>query len=176
MIDAIRRGPAFRIVRDGNTAGLSGSELFSKAHQFWFRGSYREAAELLERLIEDPDHRQRAAVFLAHCRVMIGNYAGSIAVLSQAFPREQFGDTAAKLHDAFVYWRVGLLIDVKRSLKELARENRESPIYGLLLGDLMQQSGAPEHSHRFYQYAIEHDQVGSIALAAKDCLNQAESQ
>ncbi len=78
---------------------------------------------------------------------MIGNYAGSIAVLSQAFPREQYGDTAAKLHDAFVYWRVGLLIDVKRSLKELAREHRESPIYGLLLGDLMQQSGAPEHSH-----------------------------
>ncbi len=47
MIDAIRRGPAFRVIRNGNTAGLSGNELFSKAHQFWFRGSYPEATGFL---------------------------------------------------------------------------------------------------------------------------------
>lgn len=175
MIDVIQRGPAFRVVRNGIHPQLSGSELFSAAHRFWFRRSYKEAAELFERLIQDPDRRHRAAVFLAHCRVMTGDYSGSISILCQVFPREQFGDTAAKLHDAFVYWSVGLLIDVKRSLKEIARENRESPIYSLLLGDLMQQSGAPDLSHRFYQYAIDHDQVGGIALAATECLNQAAS-
>ncbi|MBL8815017.1 MAG: hypothetical protein JNL58_03225 [Planctomyces sp.] len=163
----------FRVQMNGQPADLTYAELFAAAHRLWLQKNYKQAREVFEQLNKVKDQGPRAAIFLAHCLVMLGDYARCSSVLSNALPRSQYGEAASKLHDTFIFWSVGLFIDVKKALRELAKEHRELPSLSLLLADLMQQSGADELSYRLYRYAIRHDHPnGPISLAAQNSLKK----
>jgi hypothetical protein len=163
--------PLFPVLRNGKKVQLTYPQLFAAAHRVWLKGDYATAKTIFGTLQSIHDQGPRAHIFLAHCLVMEGDYAGCCSVLHRALPKENFGDAATRLHDTFVLWKAGLFVDVKQCLKSLALEFANLPSFSLMLADLLHSTGAESLSKKFLRRAIYNDRVdGGVALAAKEVL------
>ncbi len=171
------KGPSqdLLVTRNGRRERLSYQIVFGLAHRMWQRSNYAAAEKVFGELSAFSDRGPRAAIFLAHCHSMRGDYAACSMVLHNALPRDVYSDTAARLHDAFVFWKVGLYLDVKQLLKSLALEHVELPSLSLILAELLLNSGAKRQSAHFLRQAIRHDlPTGAIRLAADAALKKME--
>lgn len=170
------RNGLFPVRRNGRLEWLSYEQLFAAGHRLWLKGQYSTAATVFEELAAAKDHGPRAAIFLAHCHAMLGDFGRCSASLNRALPRETFRDAAARLHDLFVFWKVGLLVEVRTDLIRLSEDFPELPSISLLLGDLLFMNGAVNRSRRFLQQAIHCDEPnGAVAEAARWTLGAAEN-
>lgn len=161
----------FAVVRNGRQEQLTASQLFVVGYGIWHNGDFKTAKSIFQQLSSETDCLPRARIFLASCQVMLGDYSACSATLFKALPKDIYGDTAVRLHDAFVLWKVGLYVDVKASLKSLALEHAELPSLNLFLADLLKSSGANGLSERFLRRAIHHDDPeGAVAQAARFAL------
>ena len=164
--------PVFTVRRNGRKVTLTFPRLFEIGHRVWQKGDYPTAKQIFSELLSVEDRGPRAHIFLAHCLVMEGDYAGCSSVLYQALPKEQFGDAASRLHDTFVMWKVGLLIDVKESLLSLVSDFPYLPTLSLMLADLLHTNGSESLSEKFLRRAIQFDRPdGGVALSAKSLLH-----
>jgi hypothetical protein len=160
--------PRFAVVRNGQHECLTASQLFVVAYGIWHKGDYKTAKTIFEQLSAETDCLPRVRIFLASCQVMLGDYSACSATLVRALPKDIYGDAAARLHDAFVLWKVGLYVDVKDSLKSLAMEHAELPSLNLLLAELLRSMGADGLSERFFRRAIHYDDPhGGVRRAAR---------
>ncbi|MFO0977984.1 MAG: hypothetical protein U0996_16380 [Planctomycetaceae bacterium] len=151
--------------------------LFDYGHRLLMKGKYDSGAAVFAELASAKDYEPKASVFLAWCHAMRDDYAGSSATLSRALPRDMYGDVASRLHDLFVLWRVGLFLDVKKELTQLAAGHPELPSLCLLLGDLLKTCGADRLSRRFYRKAIELDRPdGAISRSADSLLKHSSHE
>ncbi len=163
--------PTFSVRRNGRKEQLTYSQLFAAAHRIWSAGNFQKAKQIFAELSAIADRGPRAQIFLAHCHVMLGDYAKCSSILNRSLPKEVYGDAAGQLHDAFVLWKVGLFVDVKNGLKSLALAHAKLPVFSLLLADLLQSTGAQELSARFFRRAVDNDRPdGAVALAARSTL------
>ncbi len=171
-----KRNGLFPVRRNGRMEWLSYEQLFAAGHRLWLKGQYSTASSVFEELAAAKDHGPRAAIFLAHCHAMLGDFGRCSSSLNRALPRESYRDAASRLHDLFVYWKVGLLVEVRTDLLRLVDDFPELPSISLLLGDLLFMNGSVTKSKRFLMHAISQDtQDGTIALAAKWTLEAAEN-
>lgn len=167
----ISETPVFTVRRNGTKVTLTFPQLFVIGHRAWQKGDYRTARQIFSELLSVEDQGPRARIFLAHCHVMEGDYAGCSAELYHALPKEQFGDAASRLHDTFVLWKVGLLVDVKESLRSLVNDFPHLPTLSLMLADLLHSNGSESLSEKFLRRAIHYDRPdGGVALSAKSLL------
>lgn len=163
--------PTFVVCRNGRKIKLTYPELFATGHRIWLKGDYKTAKEIFKQLQFVDNRGPRAHIFLAHCLVMEGDYAGCSSVLHRALPKDEFGDAAGRLHDTFVLWKVGLYVDVKQELKALALDYASIPSFSLLLADLLHSTGSDSLSRKFLLRAIHHDRSdGGVAMSAKEAL------
>ncbi|MBC7965372.1 MAG: tetratricopeptide repeat protein [Fuerstia sp.] len=163
--------PTLTVSRNGRTVMLTFPQLFAIGHRVWLKGDYKTAKEIFKKLCSVNDRGPRAHIFLAHCHVMEGDYAGGSSVLHRALPKDEFGDAASRLHDTFVLWKVGLFVDVKEGLKSLALDYASLPTFSLMLADLLHSSGSESLSEKFLRRAIHNDRPdGGVALSAKSTL------
>lgn len=164
--------PTFTVCRNGRKVELTFPQLFSTAHRIWLKGDYRTAKEIFKQLQSVHDRGPRADIFLAHCLVMEGDYAGCSSVLHRALPKDEFADAAGRLHDTFVLWKVGLYVDVKEGLQSLAIDFPYLPTLSLMLADLLHSSGSESLSEKILRRAIHYDRPeGGVALAAESTLH-----
>lgn len=163
--------PTFTVCRNGRKVTLTFPQLFATGHRVWLKGDYKTAKAIFRELSSVNDRGPRACMFLAHCHVMEGDYAGCSSVLHRALPKNEFGDAASRLHDTFVLWKVGLFVDVKEALKSLARDYANLPTFSLMLADLLHSTGSESLSEKFLRRAIHNDRPdGGVALSAKSTL------
>jgi thioredoxin-like negative regulator of GroEL len=161
----------FTVVRNGQRVKLSFAQLFAAGHRVWIKGDYQTAKQIFRQLADVSDRIPRAHIFLAHCLVMEGDYAGCSAVLHRALPKEQYANAASRLHDTFVLWKVGLFVDAKEGLKSLAMDFSELPTFSLMLADLLYQAGSESLSEKFLRRAIQLDRAGGgVSLSANSML------
>lgn len=164
------------VTRNGRKQRLSYQVVFGLAHRMWCVGDYAGAKKVFAELNTFSDRGPRAAIFLAHCHGMLGDYAACSMVLHNALPKDDYNDTAVRLHDAFVFWKVGLYLDVKQLLKSLALEHVELPSLSLILAELLLNTGARRQSAHFLRQAIQNDNPsGAIRLAADATLKRMEN-
>lgn len=163
--------PTFTVCRNGRKVKLTFPQLFATAHRIWLRGDYHTAKAIFKQLQSVHDRGPRAHIFLAHCLVMEGDYAGCSSVLHRALPKDNFNDAASRLHDTFVLWKVGLFVDVKDGLKSLALDFANVPTFSLMLADLLHSTGSESLSARFLRRAIHYDRPdGGVAISARAAL------
>lgn len=163
--------PTFVVCRNGRKIKLTYPELFATGHRIWLKGDYKTARKIFKQLQSVDDRGPRAHIFLAHCLAMEGDYAGCSSVLHRALPKDEFGDAASRLHDIFVFWKVGLYVDVKQGLKALALEYSDLPSFSLMLADLLHSTGSDSLSKKFLLRAIHNDRSdGGVAMSAKAAL------
>ncbi len=166
----------FLVTRNGRKERLSYQIVFGFAHRMWHQRNYTGAKKIFDELNSNSDRGPRASIFLAHCHVMLGDYASCSMVLHNALPKDVYGDAAIRLHDAFVFWKVGLYLDVKQLLKSLALEHVELPSLSLILAELLMTTGARRQSAQFLRQAIQHDiPSGAIRLAADAALKRMDN-
>lgn len=164
---------SFTIRRGDRCEQWSFETLFDYGHRLLLKGKYEVGASVFAQLATSQDRGPGAHVLLAWCHAMRDDYSGSSATLHRALPREKYGDVASRLHDLFVLWRVGLFLDVKNELTQLASAHPELPSLCLLLGDLLKACGADKLSRCFYRRAIELDHPdGAISRSADSILKQ----
>ena len=169
--DVNSEASTYTVCRNGKKTKFTYPELFAAAHRIWLKGDYVTAKEIFKQLQSDHSRGPRAHIFLAHCLVMEGDYAGCSSVLHRALPKEDFGDAASRLHDTFVLWKVGLYVDVKQSLKSLALDYANVPTFSLMLADLLHSTGSDSLSEKYLRRAIQHDRPeGGVALSAQYAL------
>ena len=169
--DSGSASPTFTVCRNGRKVELTYPQLFATAHRIWLKGNYRTAKEIFIQLQSVNDRGPRAHIFLAHCLVMEGDYAGCSSVLHRALPKDDFNDAASRLHDTFVLWKVGLFVDVKEGLKSLALDFANVPTFSLMLADLLHSTGSESLSEKFLRRAIHYDRPdGGVALSARAAL------
>lgn len=161
----------FPVCRNGREEHLTSAQFFAVAHRIWRKGDFETAKGIFQKLSSVPDCVPIARIFLASCHVMQRDYAACSATLHRALPKDVYGDSAVRLHDAFVLWKVGLYVDVKDSLKSLAQDHAELPSLNLLLAELLQSTGAHDLSAQFLRRAIRNDDPnGAVALVARAAL------
>jgi len=93
--------PTFTVCRNGRKVKLTFPQLFATAHRIWLRGDYHTAKAIFKQLQAVHDRGPRAHIFLAHCLVMEGDYAGCSSVLHRALPKDNFND-AARAYNTFI--------------------------------------------------------------------------
>lgn len=163
----------FKVCRNGRKVELTFSELFAAGHRIWLRGDYLTAKEIFKLLQSENEQGPRVGIFLAHCMVMEGDFGGCSSVLHRDLPEIDFRDAASRLHDTFVFWKTGLFVDVKESLKSLAEEFSNLPSLSLMLADLLHTTGSDLQSMRFLRRAIRYDRpAGGVAMSAKAVLTE----
>jgi hypothetical protein len=163
--------PVFAVRRNGRNVTLTFPQLFATGYRVWQKGDYKTAKEIFKELHSVDDGGPRAHIFLAHCLVMEGDYAGCSSVFHRALPKDKFGDAASRLHDIFVLWKVGLFVDVKEGLQSLVIDFPWLPTLSLMLAELLHRSGAEVLSEKYLRRAIHYDRPeGGVALAAKSFL------
>lgn len=163
--------PSFTVVRNGQRVKLTFAQLFAVGHRTWRKGEYLKAKQIFQELASVSPGIPRAHIFLAHCLVMEGDYAGCSSVLHRALPKDDYGNAASRLHDTLVLWKVGLFVDAKEGLKSLAMDFAELPTFSLMLADLLYQAGSEMLSQKFLRRAIELDRPeGGVSLSAKSML------
>lgn len=169
--DVNSESSTFTVRHNGRKIKLTYPQLFAAAHRVWLKGDYKTAKGIFSELQSDHDRGPRASIFLAHCLVMEGDYAGCSSVLHRALPKEEFGDAASRLHDTFVLWKVGLYVDVKQGLKSLALDFANLPTLSLMLADLLHSTGSESLCEKFLRRAIHYDRAeGGVALSANSML------
>lgn len=161
----------FTVVRNGQRVKLTFAQLFAAGHRVWIKGDYQTAKQIFQQLADVSNKIPRAHIFLAHCLVMEGDYAGCSSVLHRALPKEEYANAASRLHDTFVLWKVGLFVDAKEGLKSLAMDFAELPTFSLMVADLLYQSGSQSLSEKFLRRAIQLDRAGGgVSLSANSML------
>jgi hypothetical protein len=165
-------GRALFTVRNGDhREQWSYEALFEFGHRLLLKGKFDTAARVFETLAQTEDGTVRAHVFLAFCHTMRNDYAAGSATLHRAFSGSEQSEVAARLHDVFVLWKVGLFLEVKEELMQLSTAHPELPSLSLLLGDLLKSCGAERLSRHFYRRALETDQPhGAVSLCAHSLL------
>lgn len=159
---------SFAVQRGDRRIRLTYQQVFVAAHKLWLAERYSEAADVFKQLSVVLDRGPRAHILLAHCKVMIGDYAGCSSTLAEALEAPQFGNAAAELHSAFVMWKCTLYVDVKAELENVIAEHPELPTPCLLLAELLMQSGNRKHPPRLLKQAIARDRPdGAIASIAR---------
>ena len=167
----------FTVYRNGQKQELTYAQLFSAAHRKWHRRKFEIAKAIFEQLATVKDRGPRADIFLAHCHAMLGDFGQCSSILHRALPQELYGNAASRLHDTFVFWNVGLFVDVKNAMKALAAEYKELPSLSLILAQLLHATGARRLSARYLRRAMEHDRKnGAIALSAGTQLQRLENE
>ncbi len=170
-------GKRFPVYQNGKKQELTYAQLFSVGHRKWHRRKFQIAKAIFEQLATVEDRGPRADIFLAHCNAMLGDFGQCSSILHRALPQELYGNAAGRLHDTFVFWNVGLFVDVKNSMKALAREYKELPSLNLILAQLLHATGARRLSARYLRHAMEHDRKnGAIALSAGSQLQRLENE
>jgi thioredoxin-like negative regulator of GroEL len=163
----------FKIRRNGRAERLTYQQVYAAGHRAWLNGSFHSAQRLFEEMSAAVSCGPRVEILRAHCLAMQSDFSGCSSVLHHALPSEQYGDAAGQLHDLFVLWKVGLLVEVKSGLQQLISEHPDLPVLSLLLADLLQMSGAYALSEQFLRRAIDGDSVdGAIAFSAGESLRK----
>jgi tetratricopeptide (TPR) repeat protein len=176
-INNTSNGKRFPVRQNGRKQELTYVQLFCVGHRKWHRRQFEMAKAIFEQLCTVKDRGPRAEIFLAHCHAMLGDFAQCSAILHRALPEYKYGNAAARLHDAFVFWNVGLFVDVKNAMKALAREYEELPSLSLILAELLHCTGARRLSARYLRHAMEHDRKnGAVSQAAEFELKEIENE
>jgi thioredoxin-like negative regulator of GroEL len=163
----------FKIRRNGRVERLTYQELYTAGHRAWLNGSFHSAQRIFEEMSAAVSCGPRVEILRAQCLAMQSDFSGCSSVLHRALPEDQYDQAAGQLHDLFVLWKVGLLVEVKSGLQQLILEHPELPVLSLLLADLLQMSGAYALSEQFLRQAVEGDSVdGAIAFAACESLRK----
>jgi hypothetical protein len=159
---------SFSVQRGSRRAELTYQQLFATGHRFWLASRWAEAERVFEHLSTVSDRGPRAHILLAHCKVMLGDYAGCSSLLAAALPTEDYGSAASDLHDTFVLWKVSFFSEVKHGLERVIAEHPELPTPCLILGDLLMRTGNRQQPPRLFQQAIDRDRSdGAIAAIAQ---------
>jgi hypothetical protein len=162
---------SFSIRQGSEIVQLTYEQLFAAGYKLWLARKYEHAATIFERLTAASDRGPRAHIFLAHCRAMLEDYGGCCAALNEALGEERYGMAATDLHDAFVYWRVGLWSDVKQTLGKIVSDHPDLPTPCLLLASLASRSGNRRLVARYLQMAVKRDRSGgAIGQVARSLL------
>jgi len=163
----------FKIRRNGRAERLTYQQLYAAAHRAWRNGSFHSAQRIFEEMSAAVSCGPRVEILRAHCLAMQSDFSGCSSVLHRALPKEQYGEAEGELHDLFVLWKVGLLVDVKSGLQELMTEHPELPVLSLMLADLLQLSGAYALSEQFLRRAMDGDSAdGAITFVARESLRK----
>lgn len=174
-LESMNTSRRFTVNRNGRMEKLTFEQLFATGHRLWMRKDYETARSVFTELMQASDRGPRAAIFLAHCHAMLGDYGSCSATLNRALPKDEYGDVATRLHDAFVFWKVGLFVDVRKELSTMTERWPSLPSLSLILGDLFLMTGAMRRSKQFLLQAIRNDrQAGGVALAAESSLRAIE--
>jgi len=162
---------SFKIILNKRRETLSYAKLFGIEHRLWMKRKFKTALQVFEQLATVSDRGPRAQIFIAHCQVMLNNYAACSATLHRALPSEKYGDTGTQLHDAFVLWRVGLFLDAKKMLVTLASSRPDLPSISLVVADLLRKTHAIKPLKELLQQAIDNDRPnGAVAAVAHAAL------
>lgn len=167
----------FKVQLGGHTALMSYADVFARGHSLWLKGRYAAAREVFAFLAGLPEYGCEAGVFLAHCLALGNDYAGCSQSLRRALSDESHdhlvsGSPAVRLHEAFVYWSVGLLVDARAALLEIAAEWPEFSVVQLLLADLSRLSGRPEKAIPRLRAVLRSAPESVAAIEAEQLLAQ----
>jgi lipopolysaccharide biosynthesis regulator YciM len=137
------------------------------AHTLFRKKEYAAAAKVLKALARaDPSH-PRTAILLACCQAALSNFAGSHDLLAQAFPGEN-RSVATRLHEAFIFHRVGMTGDTVEELTVVANQRKDLAVVCLLLGDVFAAAGKQRKAAVCWRLAVQRDGgKGAVAKAAR---------
>lgn len=88
-----------------------------------------------------PDRGPRSHILYAHCSAMLEDYATCSRVLHEGLPSETYGRASIDLHDAFVMWRCGLPMEVRKGLEKVVQEQTQLPTPCLILSAFLEEMG-----------------------------------
>lgn len=158
----------FTVQRGGRRVRLTYQQIFAAGHKLWLAKKYEEAAKVFDHVCGIMDRGPRAHILLAHCKAMLGDFAGCSSTLSDALHSAQYRDAAAKLHDVFVMWKLQFYLDVKQGLEKVIADHPELPTPCLILADMLMNGGNCQQPPYLLQQAIERDRPdGAIAAIAR---------
>lgn len=164
----------FTVLRRGHHVQFTYEQVFIAGYKLWIARRYQEAAGVFEHLHGIRDRGPRADILLAHCKAMLGDYAGSSSTLMNAMPSNEYGDAASGLHDIFVMWKCGFFHDVKQGLEQIVANHPELPTPCLILADFLIQVGNSQQPPVLLRQAIERDHSnGAVAKIARSKLRAA---
>lgn len=167
--------------RNGRLVELTFEHAFAVAHYLWSKGRFEQAAQVFDVLSVIPGRGPKASIFLAHCRVMLADYAGCSGLLHRELDDEQFATTASTLHEAFVMWKCGFYVEAKQGLRAVVEEQTMLPSVPLILAELLGKVGNWTRPPQLLTLAVRRDRPnGAVAQIAKrmlpDVKRRAEEQ
>ncbi|MFO1005609.1 MAG: hypothetical protein U0929_06615 [Planctomycetaceae bacterium] len=159
--------PVITVTLDGKKMRISYPKLFAVAFGLWRNHKYQEAREIFQYLCTIPDRGPRAHILYAHCCAMLEDYATCSRILHEGLPSETYGRASIDLHDAFVMWRCGLPMEVRKGLEKVVQEQPQLPTPCLILSTFLEEMGNAIRPPIFLKQAIDRDfpggAVGHIA-------------
>ena len=167
--------------RNGKIVQLTFEHAFSVGHYLWSKGRFEQAAQVFEVLSAVTGRGPKASIFLAHCRVMLSDYAGCSGVLHRVLADDQFATTASTLHEAFVMWKCGFYAEARDGLRTVVEEQTDLPSVPLILAELLGKVGNWTRPLHLLNLALRRDRPnGAVAQIAKrilpDVKRRAEQQ
>ena len=175
--------PVITVTLDGKRTRVTYPKLFAVAFGLWLKHKYQEAREIFKFLCTIPDRGPRSHILFAHCCAMLEDYSTCSRVLHEGLPSETYGRASIDLHDAFVMWRCGLPMEVRKGLEKVVQEQVQLPTPCLILSTFLEEMGNALRPPVFLKQAIDRDfpggAIGSIARcrlpAAQKALQEARS-
>ena len=159
--------PVISITQNGKRMRTTYPKLFAVAFGLWLSHKHSEAREIFKFLCTSPDRGPRSHILYAHCSAMLEDYATCSLVLHEGLPSETYGRASIDLHDAFVMWRCGLPMEVRKGLEKVVQEQTQLPTPCLILSAFLEEMGNALRPPVFLKQAIDRDfpggAVGSIA-------------
>lgn len=159
--------PVISVTLGGKKMRISYPNLFAAAFRLWLNHKYQGAREIFKFLCTIPDRGPRAHILYAHCSAMLEDYATCSRTLHEGLPSETYSRASIDLHDAFVMWRCGLPMEVRKGLEKVVQEQTQLPTPCLILSIFLEEMGNALRPPVFLKQAIDRDfpggAVGNIA-------------
>lgn len=166
--------PTFAVKHNGTVEQMTYQQVFAAGYNLWAAHDYEQAGQVFSHLTGITTRGPKAHILWAHCCAMQGEYAECCRVLSEGLPEEAYGKASITLHEAFVMWRCGMLLDVRKGLEKVVAEHQELPSPCLILGAFLHEMGNTIRPPELLKQAIERDiPEGAVAEIAEKALPEA---